>query len=86
MPDQERTRNVKCPHCGRARPVPVATLEDLGETHVVRGLGSLKSFGAKIKERFADSGLDDDSAWIDLPPCPGCQNTFQYNVRTGERR
>jgi hypothetical protein len=84
MPD--RTRQVRCPDCGHARALPVATMEDLGRTQVVRGLPSLKSIGAKMRERFADSGHGDAGAWIDLPPCPRCGTAYQYNVQTGEQR
>jgi hypothetical protein len=87
MAEPEQTRKIKCPHCGWIRTLPVGVVEDLAETHVVRGFtDALKDAAAKIKVALTDSRTDEANAWIDMPPCPHCQNTYQYNVRTGERR
>jgi phage FluMu protein Com len=84
---EKQARKVKCPHCGWIRTVPVGSLEDLSETHVVRGFTeNLKNVGAKIKAALGNTRLDEANAWMDMPPCPHCKNTYQYNVRTGERR
>lgn len=87
MAGREHSRKVKCPHCGWIRTIPVASLEDMGETHVMRGMTeNLKNLGARIKAALADSSQDDANAWIDLPACPHCQKPYQYSVQTGERR
>jgi len=85
--DQEQYARVKCPHCGWIRRVPVGAIEDLSYSTVARGLGDrLKAVVDKIRTALADPELDEANAWIDLPPCPHCQNAYQYHVRTGECR
>jgi predicted RNA-binding Zn-ribbon protein involved in translation (DUF1610 family) len=82
MTDQEQIVKVKCPRCGWVRSIPVRALK-LGETEVTLGL---KEVVEKLRALFADHELDEANAWIDLPPCPQCRNTYQYNVRTRECR
>jgi len=87
MVDQEQHLRIKCPHCGWVRRLPVRVAEDLGHADVVRGVGDkLKECMDRIRAALADSALDEANAWIDMAPCPHCENTYQYNVQTGECR
>ena len=89
MAEPEQTRKIKCPHCGWIRILSAATggLEGTHVTHVVRSFTDiLKEGAAKIKVALTHSELNEANAWIDMPPCPHCHNSYQYNVRTGEQR
>jgi hypothetical protein len=52
---------------------------------VVRKGEKLKALSKKIKTMLADPQLDEANAWIDLK-CAKCENSYQYNVRTGKTR
>jgi len=85
MADQEQIRKIKCPHCGWIRSMPVKAVEDLSTSTVVRGLkDDVKAAFDKVRETLQDSQLDEANAWIDMPKCPNCQNTYRYNARTGQ--
>jgi uncharacterized Zn-finger protein len=87
MPDQDQVKKIKCPYCGWVRSIPVSVLEDEIMASVVLGPSqALKAAVEKIKAALADTQLDEANAWIDMPPCPHCQNVYRYNVRTGEVR
>ncbi len=80
-------RKVKCPHCGWIRSVPVKSLVDASMTDAVMGMGdAIKAVGAKIRAMLSDRELQAANAWIDMPACPNCKNTYGYNVLTGEVR
>lgn len=85
--DQAQDRKIKCPHCGWIRRVPVRVIEEAGTTDVVKGIETvIKDIGERIKAALSDRRLDEANAWIDMPKCPNCGNTYQYNIRTGECR
>jgi uncharacterized protein (UPF0212 family) len=87
MADQEQVKKIKCPHCGWVRSVNVGALEDASVASVVLGPGeALKAIAEKIKAALNDAALDEANAWIDMSACPHCNQVYQYNVRTGERR
>jgi phage FluMu protein Com len=87
MADQVQDKKIKCPHCGWVRTVPVKAIEQAGTTDVVRGVGQvIKDIGEKIKAALSDIQLDEANQWIDMPKCPHCDNTYQYNVQTGDTR
>lgn len=87
MVNQAHDRKIKCPHCGWIRTVPVQVIESAGTTDVVRGVEKIiKDIGEKIKSTLSDAQMNEANAWIDIPKCPNCNNTYQYNTRTSETR
>ena len=87
MANQAQDKKIKCPHCGWVRTVPVRVIEDAGTTDVVKGIETvIKDIGEKIKAALSDKQLNEANAWIDIPKCPNCGNTYQYNTLTGESR
>lgn len=87
MAADEQVRRIKCPHCGWVRRVPVGVIEDASMATVTRGVSeAIRAVAERIKALLADAELDAANAWIDLPACPHCGNTYQYNVRTGAAR
>ena len=80
-----RVKKIKCPHCGWVRTINTSAIEDASTATVVRGAGdTLRDVARRIKELMADKKLDAANAWIDMPTCPHCENSYRYNVRTGE--
>lgn len=87
MTNQAQDKKIKCPYCGWIRTVPVRVIEEAGTTDVVRGIETvIKDIGEKIKAVLSDTRLNEANAWIDMPKCPNCANTYQYNIHTGESR
>lgn len=87
MNNQAQDKKIKCPHCGWIRTVPVRVIEEAGTTDVTRGVGEvIKDLAEKIKAALSDTQLYESNAWLDMPKCPHCDNTYQYNLRTGETR
>lgn len=87
MADQAQDKKIKCPHCGWIRTVPVKVIEETGTTDVVRGIETvIKDIGERIKAALSNKQLNEANAWINMPKCPHCSNTYQYNTRTGESR
>ena len=86
MANKDQVKKIKCPHCGWVRTINTSAIEDAGTTDAVRGAGgdTLRSVARRIKELMADKQLDAANAWIDMPTCPHCENSYRYNVRTGE--
>ncbi len=85
---EKQERKVKCPHCGWVRTIDVSVYEDEAAATVVAGRMSdvLRAAVARVREMLADPRLEEANAWVDMPPCPHCQNVYRYNVRTGEVR
>ena len=84
MAERQQLREIKCPHCGWIRKVPVNVIVEEGSGTPEQGI--LEEIGRKIGEMRPNTTLDEANAWIDMPPCPHCKNVYQYNVRTGETR
>ena len=84
MAEREQLREIKCPHCGWIRKVPVGVIEEEGSGTLEQGI--LEGIGRKIGEMRSNPTLDEAKAWIDMPPCPHCKNVYQYNVFTRETR
>jgi phage FluMu protein Com len=85
MTDQDQHVRVKCPHCGWVRRVPARVLE--GKAPVTLGVREIwESVRGAVAGLGADRELDEANAWIDMPACPHCKTTYQYNVRSGECR
>ncbi len=88
MKTDKQIRKVKCPHCGWVRTLDVTVYEDELLATVVAGRMSdaLRDAVERVKGLLADPQLDEANAWVDMPPCPHCQNVYQYNVRSGKVR
>jgi phage FluMu protein Com len=87
MINQSQDKKIKCPHCGWIRTVPIRVIEEAGTTDVVKGIETvIKNIGEKLKAALSDTQLNEANSWIDMPRCPNCSNTYQYNTRTGETR
>ena len=81
----EQAQKIKCPHCGWVRKVDVQGLVEAGAADTVRGMGeTLREIAQRIQGLLSDPELEEARAWLDLPACPHCGNTYRYNVRTGE--
>jgi phage FluMu protein Com len=78
-----QVKKIKCPHCGWIRSINVSAIEDASVTTVTRG-DTLKDVARRIRELLADKQLKAANAWLDMPTCPHCENSYRYNVRTGE--
>ena len=85
MANKDQVKKIKCPHCGWVRTINISAIEDPSTATVVRGAGdTLRNVSRRIKELMADKQLNAANAWIDMPTCPHCENSYRYNVRTGE--
>ena len=84
MAEREQLREIKCPHCGWIRKVPVGEIVEEGSATVEQGI--LEGIGRKIGEMRSNPALEEANAWIDMVPCPHCKNVYQYNVVTRETR
>jgi uncharacterized Zn-finger protein len=86
MDVKKQFRKVKCPHCGWIRRVDVTVYENELIASVVAGPMSeaIKQVTERIKSLLAAPDLDEANAWVDMPPCPHCENVYRYNVRSGE--
>jgi hypothetical protein len=81
----EQTIKIKCPHCGWIRKVDVQAIEDSGATSIVQGpIDELRKVAESIRSFLTSNALSEANAWIDMPACPNCQNTYLYNVKTRE--
>jgi hypothetical protein len=79
-------KKIECPHCHWKRDVPTSeVLDKQGFGTITRSGEKLKTLAEKIKNLLADPQLDEANAWIDLT-CAKCENSYQYNVRTGNTR
>lgn len=82
-----QTIRMKCPHCGFIRRFEAPANEDLSQAHVARGLtDSLRELAGKLSQLTGRGDLAEANAWIDVPPCPHCERSYRYDVRTGETR
>lgn len=83
---ERQIRKVKCPHCGWIRSIDVTVYEDEAMATVLSGPVSdaIRDVAERIKRLLADPALDEANAWVNMPPCPHCENVYQYNVRTRE--
>jgi hypothetical protein len=84
MANTEQVEKIKCPHCGWIRSINLDATLDESMASVVMGENVLQGIARRIKAAQADARLDAANAWIDMPACPHCKNTYRYNVRTGE--
>ena len=86
MTVERQIRKVKCPHCGWIRTIDITVYEDETRATVLAGRLSdaIRDVTERIKGLMADPALDEANAWVDMPPCPHCENVYQYNVRTRE--
>ena len=87
-----QVKKIKCPHCGWVRKIsipvdvkPADVAADLAG--MWRGMNeALRTVAEDIKNKLADSELNEANAWIVMPECPNCTNVYEYNVRSGEVR
>ena len=86
MTDERQIRKVKCPHCGWIRTVDVPVYEDetMATVLSVPVNDAIRDVAETMKGLVADPALNEANAWLDMPPCPHCENVYQYNVRTSE--
>jgi transposase-like protein len=84
-----QTIKMKCPHCGFIRRFEASATEYLSHALVaqVAGLsGSLLNLVGKLRQLTGRADLAEANAWIDVPACPHCDRSYQYDVRTGQTR
>ena len=81
----EQIIKIKCPHCGWVRKLDVQAIEDSGVASVTRGLkDDLVKAAASLKSSLSKDSLGEANAWIDMPACSNCKNTYRYNVKSRE--
>ncbi len=69
----------KCPYCGWVRHIELNVEGDA--VTVVKGIvEKVEAFVANFKKR------KETACWVDMPPCPKCDRTYQFNPDTGETR
>jgi len=78
------TRLIVCPICEGITEVP-ANIAEIGETVATKGVRDLVEQIITLIQQALASPTVEANQWIDLP-CPHCNHTFQYNIKTGETR
>lgn len=73
---------IICPICEGVTEVP-ANIAEIGETIATKGVRDLVEQIITLIQQALASPTAGANQWLDLP-CPHCQHTFQYNVKTGE--
>lgn len=87
MKNQDSSQIV-CPYCGWIkRQVKAESLKNISITDVVQDTEKTYArLSKKILSKIRDDELKNANAWIDMPPCPNCGNSYQYNFNTRETR
>ncbi len=78
------THLIICPICEGITEVP-ANIAEIGETVAAKGVRDLIEQIITLIQQALASPTAEANQWLDLP-CPHCNHTFQYNVKTGETR
>jgi hypothetical protein len=78
------SRQIICPICEGQTVVPT-NIGEIGLTIATKGVRDLVTQIVTAIHLALTSPTTEANQWIDLP-CPHCNHTFQYNIKTGETR